>query len=371
MKVLHFFKTYLPEGIAGVERVIWNICESTAALGVESDVLSLSAAPPGAPLPVGHHTAHHAKLDLYLASTGMSVSVFAHFARLARQADIVHYHFPWPMMDLVDLVVRPECPTLVTYHSDIIKQQTLAKFYAPLMHGFLRRTDHIVATSPNYLASSPVLQRYADKTSVIPIGIDEVAKPVDPALLDRWRNAVGAGFFLFVGAPRYYKGLDFLIEAARRTGLPVVIAGAEQSDIFAGASQCPANIQVVGRISDDDKDALLALSRAFVFPSHLRSEAFGVALLEAARAGRPMISCEIGTGTSFVNIDGTTGLVVPPRDVDALAAAMQQLAVDDSCCAKMGAAAARRFATEFRAATMGARYLELYNELLSGSMQGR
>ncbi|MBU1337220.1 MAG: glycosyltransferase [Alphaproteobacteria bacterium] len=364
MKVLHFYKTYLPDGFAGVERVIWNICESTHAHGVESDVLALSAAPPPVPLPVGHHIAHHASQDLYLASTGLSVSVFAKFAELARQADIVHFHFPWPMMDLVNLVVRLRCATVVTYHSDIIKQKTLARLYAPLMHQFLGQMDQIVATSPNYLESSPVLQRYAAKTSVIPIGIEPLAAPPRPDLLDRWRKAVGEEFFLFVGAPRYYKGLEFLLGAARQTGLPVVIAGAEEAEIFGVSGHRPGNVHVVGRVNDADKEALLRLARAFVFPSHLRSEAFGVALLEAARAGKPMISCEIGTGTSYVNLADQTGFVIAPQDVAALSESMQKLANSDVLTTAMGAVATQRFAAEFTAGTMGKRYFDLYDRLL-------
>ena len=60
--------------------------------------------------------------------------------------------------------------------------------------------------------------------------------------------------------------------------------------------------------------ALLALSYAILFPSHLRSEAFGISLLEGAMFGKPLISSEIGTGTTYINIDGKTGVVVPPSD---------------------------------------------------------
>ncbi|WP_225246636.1 MULTISPECIES: glycosyltransferase [Rhizobium/Agrobacterium group] len=56
-----------------------------------------------------------------------------------------------------------------------------------------------------------------------------------------------------------------------------------------------------------------------------RSEAFGLALVEAARAGKPMISCEIGTGTSFVNKHGETAYTIPPNDVASLSDAMLSL----------------------------------------------
>jgi rhamnosyl/mannosyltransferase len=122
----------------------------------------------------------------------------------------------------------------------------------------------------------------------------------------------------------------------------------------------PANVTMVGAVSDADKLALLQLCTALVLPSHLRSEAFGVVLLEASRAGKPMISCELGTGTSYVNIGGVTGVVVPPADVGALAAAMQMLWHDPGAASALGKAARRRFEDLFKAETMCKQYADLY-----------
>lgn len=361
MRVLHVFKTYLPDYFNGIERVIWQIAEGTHPLGVESTVLFLSTQQSG-PARVAHHATYAARRDIYIASTGFSVSAFQAFARLAREHDVIHYHFPWPMMDLLDLSIRHGKPRVVTYHSDIVRQKYLARIYSPIMHGFLGRTDRLIATSPNYLASSPVLSRYAEKTEIIPIGIDE-APPPAPSLLDEWRNRVGTRFFLFVGALRYYKGLPYLIEAARRTGLPVVVAGrGEMSQDLATAGV--QNVTTVGDVSEADKLALMELATVFVFPSHLRSEAFGVALLEAARAGKAMISCEIGTGTSYINLDGVTGRTVPPADVDALSQAMSDLWATPERTQAMGLAARQRYLHLFTADAMGIAHNRLYRGLL-------
>jgi rhamnosyl/mannosyltransferase len=90
-----------------------------------------------------------------------------------------------------------------------------------------------------------------------------------------------------------------------------------------------------------------------------------VALLEASRASRPMISCEIGSGTSYVNRDGETGIVVAPRDGPALAGAMARLAGDGALAETMGAAARRRYEALFGADAMADAYLDLYRELLA------
>jgi rhamnosyl/mannosyltransferase len=79
--------------------------------------------------------------------------------------------------------------------------------------------------------------------------------------------------------------------------------------------------------------------------------------------GRPMISCEIGTGTSYINIDGETGRVVPPDDPNALAAAMEEIAHDGELAARWGVAGRTRFLQKFTAERMGAAYTSLYFEI--------
>lgn len=367
MKVLHFYKTYLPDTVGGLERTIWEIAEGVSRRGVETHVLSLSRNPPKGPIVIGHHTAHKTKLDFSIARTDFSRSAFGAFARLARTVDVIHYHFPYPFADVVHFATRPGKPFVVTYHSDIVRQKMLKEIYRPLMHVFLGHADRIVATSPNYAATSPVLRAYAGKTSIIPITVDtDAAAKADPALLESWRARLPPRFFFFLGALRYYKGLQFLLDAAGRTGFPVVIAGvgedAEQLRNDA-ARRGLQNVRFLGPVSDTDKAALLALCYAFVFPSQLRSEAFGVALLEAAAAGKPLISCEIGTGTSYVNEAGTTGLVVAPADSAAFGDAMQRLWNDPGEATRMGKAARLRAATTFSADAMANAYTALYGEL--------
>jgi glycosyltransferase involved in cell wall biosynthesis len=364
MRILHFFKTYWPDTFGGVERTIEAIAKGTVKYGIESDVLSLSRTPKESTVLRGGHVAHKAKLDFEFASTGFSRDVFERFWEMSRNADIVHYHFPWPMMDIVHLTVPPRKPTVVTYHSDIVKQKYLLRLYKPLMHRFLGCVDRIVATSPNYLATSQVLQRYKDKTTVIPLGLDQADYPRASEKDKRlWRERFPKPFFLFVGVLRYYKGVQILLEAAKKTYLDIVIIGSGpmEAELKAYARQHNlANVFFLGALSDPDKTALLELSVGLVFPSHLRSEAFGLSLVESSMAGKPMISCEIGTGTSFVNLDRSTGLVVPPNNPTALAAAMTKLGNDRELSKLFGAAARLRYEHCFTAERMGNAYAVLY-----------
>ncbi|MBB6182052.1 glycosyltransferase family 4 protein [Pseudorhizobium flavum] len=367
MRVLHFFKTYWPDTFGGVERTIHAIAKGCRSLGIEAQILSLSPKPAAEPFEFDGHRIIQVKQDLDIASTGLSLAAFQKFRELSHQADVVHFHFPWPFMDLVDLVTPARKPVVVTYHSDIVKQKLLLRLYSPLMHHFLRRSDRIVATSPNYLASSPVLSRYQNKVDVIPIGLDETEYPQsDPERLAHWRNRFPGSFFLFVGVLRYYKGIQFLIEAASKTHLPVVIVGGgglEHELKKQVEREKLSNIHLLGALPDQDKTALLSLCRALVFPSHLRSEAFGLSLVEAAMAGKPMVSCEIGTGTSFVNLNGVTGLTVPPADPEGLGQAMQRLWTNQAEADRFGEAARHRYETVFTAQKMAQSYAKLYRTL--------
>ena len=131
-----------------------------------------------------------------------------------------------------------------------------------------------------------------DKVRVIPLGIDEASYPAegDDGVFGRIGLDGGEPYFLFIGVLRYYKGLHTLIEAARHVNARIVIAGSgpEGERIRALSSQLGTrNVLFAGQISDPEKVALLKGCRALVLPSHLRSEAYGMVLVEASIFGRP------------------------------------------------------------------------------------
>jgi rhamnosyl/mannosyltransferase len=369
MRILHFYKTYYPDSVGGIEQVIRQMCVGTGRLGVTNQVLSLSREANLQPFEFEGHMVHRVPNNFEVASNAVSVQAVAQLARMAAEADVVHYHFPWPFMDLAHFMARVKKPTVVTYHSDIVRQKALLRLYQPLQHRFLQSVDAIVATSPNYLGSSTVLDRYRDKTRVITFGLDKSSYPEpEQARLDHWRAKVGPKFFLFVGVLRYYKGLHILLDAVAGTDYPVVIVGAgpiEQELKDHAARLGLKNVMFVGRVDELDKVALLKLCYAVAFPSHLRSEAFGISLLEGAMFGKPMISSEIGTGTTYINIDRQTGLVVPPSDPDALRVAMRTLWDDPQLAKEMGNRAEARYWQLFTAEQMADDYVSLYQELVA------
>jgi O-antigen biosynthesis rhamnosyltransferase len=368
MKVLHFYKTYFPDTIGGLERSINQIARGTASLGVTTEVLTLSPAVVDRTVEVDGHLVHRCLSNFEVASTPFSASAFLRFRQLAKKADIVHYHFPYPFADVLHLTSQIKKPTLVTYHSDIVKQKYFLKLYRPLKLCFLNSVDHIVATSPNYLASSRILSELKHKTTVIPLGLDRKTYPdACTVKLNFWRNRFGPRFFLFVGVIRYYKGLHILVDAARNSDYPIVILGAGpiEAELRSHAEKLGIhNIHFLGFLPDEDKVALLELCYAVVFPSHLRSEAFGISLLEGAMYGKPLISSEIGTGTTYINIDKETGVVVPPSDPVALRQALDFLWDNPDKAKAMGMHAKARYWKLFTASQMAISYVELYHRII-------
>ena len=367
MKILHFYKTFAADQHGGVEMFIRHLTHVSAQQGCENVVLSLAKGEV-ANVEGPSYKLVQAKEDFNVASTGFSVSSFKLFAELAKSADVVHYHFPWPFMDVVHFATRIQKPTVVTYHSDIVRQKVLKCLYSPLQRLFLNDVDAIVATSPNYLESSPVLARYRHKSTSIPLGLEQSMYPVSEAdKIQELRGRYGR-FFLFVGVLRYYKGLEFLLRAVEGTDWPLLIVGAgplEQELMRVASERQLHNVHFIGQVTEQEKVNLFEACYAVVFPSHLRSEAFGISLLEAAMFGKPMVCSEIGTGTSFINQHDVSGIVVPPGDAPAMRRAMAALWESPELAARYGAAARERYLKVFTSHSMGEAYVKLYRDLIN------
>ena len=369
INVLHCYKTYYPDTFGGIEQVIYQLAEGSVKENIRSTVFTHSPTFDRKDDILDHHAIHRVKTLCEFASTPFSFSAISEFKKMAQAADIIHYHFPYPFMDFMHFAAGIKKPTVVSYHSDIVKQKTLLKLYTPLMNKFLTSVDRIVAASPNYVKSSPVLQNFKNKVDVIPYGLDKnFYQAKNEAVLEKWRTRFPTGFFLFIGTFRYYKGLHILIEAAQNSRYPIVVVGAGpiENELKAQAQRLKVdNIHFPGALEDSDKVALLHLCTSLVFPSHLRSEAFGISLLEGAVYSKPLISSEIGTGTTYININQQTGLVVPPSDPLALRQAMDKIWHNPEMAKRFGQAAHARFEELFTADKMILSYTSLYKSLLS------
>jgi glycosyltransferase involved in cell wall biosynthesis len=370
MKVLHVYRTYHPDQPSGIAEAIRQTCLATRPHGVESTIFTLS------PRPNAHTTTREEAFVIrqrsVCAPASCDIGTFAafhSFRHAAREADVIHLHFPWPFADLLYLSVKPRTPAVMTWHSDIVRQGSLLRFYGPLMNAMLRRMKLVAATSPTYARTSPVLSRkdVRDRVRILPLGVTEDSFPANEDTRILSKLDLNGPFILFLGALRYYKGLDVLLEA-ELPGVTLVLAGGGPE--LARLQAKPARAQRIlftGSVTEPEKAALLRACLALVLPSDRRSEAYGMVLVEAALCGKPMVSCEIGTGTSFVNIHNETGFVVDSGNPAALGRALGRLADNPLLAAEMGAAARRRYDACFSGPVFGRACLEFYREAISCS----
>lgn len=371
IKVLHVYRTCHPYTHGGIEEVIRQLTIETSKLGVNNRIVCLSK---------GCKTKEIVQVDgaeiycypllLEIASCGFSIQLLKEFKKHTQWANIVQYHAPWPFADLMHVLCNIKATSIITYHSDVVRQKLLMRCYEPLMKLFFHRVQCIVATSDNYLKSSKVLQKYKHKTRAIPLGVSQVSseslsgkQEIKAKLKNKW----GEGFFLFVGVLRYYKGLNYLLDALKGTNHVVLIAGVgpEEKRLKTQAEQLKLNnVHFLGKITEQEKHALFNLSQAVIFPSSERSEAYGITLVEAAMHQRAMISTELQTGTSYININQETGIVIKPKSPKDLIEAIQLMAQNSEKTKRMGKKAYQRYQQRLTSKVMADAYIETYLTLL-------
>jgi rhamnosyl/mannosyltransferase len=371
LNVLNVYRTYYPDPPGGLQEAIRQICIATSNQGIKNTIFTLSPNPQ--PRIVHFSEADVVRERSLIAPASCDIgglAAYKTFSSLSDQSDLVHYYHPWPFADLLNITTSKSQPKILTYISDVVRQRILNIAYAPLMRRHLQDMDLIVANCPAYAETSPVLSHASvrDRVRIVPLGIDESSYPKsgDEGIFSRTNLDPSTPYFLFLGVHRYYKGIHTLIEAARFTKANIVIAGSgpkTQELMDQVASHSLKNIIFTGQVTNREKVSLFQKCRGFVLPSHLRSEAYGMVLVEASMFGKPMVSCEIGTGTSFINKDGLTGYVVPPETPVRFADAINALLEDESLAASMGAAARSRYEQMFSGVALGAAYSNLYREI--------
>ncbi len=379
MNILHIYKDYYPV-LGGIENHVRVLAEAGVARGHNVTVLVTSR----------DRHAQREELNgvkliktprwVNISSAPISPVMFLEARKRGRTADIIHLHFPYPLGEMARLISGSRAKTIITYHSDIVRQKMLRAVYQPFLWRILRQADRIIATSGRYIDTSPYLRQFKSKCSIIPLGTDvaqfirlkpeTVADLRSSLLLYGCTTPQSPQFILLsVGRLRYYKGLDDLIRALPQIpNAKYVIVG--DGPMYDAWQQLARSVGVadrvffVGEVSDAELPYYYAACDLFVLPANARAEAFGTVIVEALAAGKPVISTEVGTGTSWVNVHGQTGLVVPPHDPPALAAAINQLLGDDQRRQQLGRAAQARADEEFTVERMIDRVYAEYERLL-------
>jgi rhamnosyl/mannosyltransferase len=189
------------------------------------------------------------------------------------------------------------------------------------------------------------------------------------------RREANKAIVLFVGRLVPYKGVDVLLDAL--TGLDAVALVVGEGPARAGLEDrarelgVSSHVRFLGSVDDRELAALYRACDVFVLPSVTRQEAFGVVQLEAMAAAKPVVSTDLGTGVGWVNKDGETGYVVPPRDARALRDALAQLLNDSGLQKSMGEAAAKRIRSSFTLERMIDNTLSLYRDVIATAGHGK
>ncbi|WP_440221809.1 glycosyltransferase [Dokdonella sp. MW10] len=378
MRVLHLGKYYAPQR-GGIERHLEDLARWLVANGAEVDALVHQ---PGRILRSrserrdGVHVVRAGSLGtaLYAPISPAYAWRMSHLLR-ERRPDLLHLHLPNPsaFWALVDPVARA-LPWIVHWHADVSpdmpdwRVRLAYRAYRPFEQAVLARASAIIATSQPYLDASDALSRWHSKARVIPLGIGD--EPGHDPRQAPTRPPRGGLRLLAVGRMSHYKGFDILLDAlARVPDASLVLVGTGEED--AKLRERARGLGLAGRVDfrgDVDDDALHALYRCadvFVLPSLDRSEAFGIVLLEAMRAGVAVVASDIpGSGVRHVVADGASGVRVPRGNAEALADVLRQLGADPQRRALLGAGGRDRWQACFTLERSARQVLALYRELL-------
>jgi rhamnosyl/mannosyltransferase len=320
----------------------------------------------------------------HVGSAPVGCRFVAEFFRLSRWADVINFHSPNPMGEIALLLSPPLRGKIIicTYHGDAQRPEFFLPVYDAMLRRFFRRCDVVVVSNPPLSENSRVLKAVKEKIRVIPLGVRtenyESHRAPDFEEARRLLAPLPPSSFkvMFAGRMVYYKGLDVLMDSiktlkertfktrkAKRRSISAFLVGSgpEEDGIraFTAKNDLENDVLLLPHQPEGVYRALFSLADCFVLPSTHKTEAYGIVLAEAMASGLPLVSTELGTGTSWVNRDGETGIVVPPGDPDALARAIARLADNGEERNRMAVASRARARRFLREDTM----LEAYDEV--------
>lgn len=360
MRIGCYTFSFLPT-VGGAELLLHGLAESLAARGHEVTLW--------APRVRGADNRLDARYDLrrYARPSSKRFGVRQTLPRLLvhawrRGLDVLHCHGAYPegyigaalkRMAGVPLVIRP-------HGADVLPGEWIARDarLRARMQAALLAADAVVAQGAFLAGEARGLGVPAARLKVIHNGVRLSAPVPLPDAPD----------LLAVGSLSQKKGLDVLLRALPQVvreapAVRLVLAGegpeAERLRALAGELGLAGQVRFAGMVTGPAKADLFAAARIVVVPS--RREPFSNALLEAMAAGRAVVATAVG-GSQEVVEDGRSGLLVPPEDADALAAALIGLLRAPERTAAL-AQAARRRAEQFSWERMVDSYEALYREL--------
>ena len=306
----------------------------------------------------------------------LSPRIYLPVKRLLRKErfDVLHIHEP--LTPTLSLFVLRHSRTVVvgTFHAYREKRHMALETIAPLVEPLMDKLDARICVSE--AAMEQVSHYFPGDYMVIPNGID-VQRFADPQLGPIERFNDGRPTILFVGRLEKRKGFRFLIRAMPYVleAFPearLIVAGAydkEDKEPFVRYARMHglSGVKFVGRVSLEDLPRYYKTCDVFCAPS-TGFESFGIVLLEAMAAGKPIVATDI-PGYRSIMEDGQEGLMVEPEDAHALAEAITALLGDAALRSEMGARG-RRKAAGYDWPIIAGRILNLYQDLIRQKARG-
>jgi glycosyltransferase involved in cell wall biosynthesis len=294
---------------------------------------------------------------------------FCHTATtcLFRRPAIVHAHSAsrasFMRKSLLLLIARRAgCKTIFHLHGGGFRQfadQESGTLMRRWIRHTLERSSRVIALSDGW---ADYLRGFAPRArvAVLPNSVPLPALP-DPALRE-------PGRILFLGRAEAAKGIDELLEATARLasrlpGLRLAIGG--EGDLArlrrrAADLGIAGRVELLGWVGQEARDAELARASVFCLPSH--AEGLPMSMLEAMAAGRAVVVSRVG-GIPETIRDHDNGLLVPPRDVPALAAALAQVLEDGALRERLARRARATIEQRYSLDVVGEQLASLYHEL--------
>lgn len=296
--------------------------------------------------------------------------------------DIIHLHYPHIFGAELTLAAarRFQTPLVVTYHNDLLagglRGLAFRAYTEFSQRTVLRHVSRLIATSRDYAQHSQLARAGRLPTiSIIPNGVDtELFRPStaqDDTATDVWGFPRHTGLALFVGGldkAHHFKGVEVLIDAVARVPdlVAVVVGEGELRRSYEDMAHrlAPGQVHFTGRLAVEDLVKLYQLADFTVLPSVNRGEAFGMVLIESMACGTPVIATDL-PGVRTVVDNEVDGIIVPPRDAEALAVAVAKLMANRKRTQEMGAAGRNKVVHRYRWKLVGDQLDAVYRQVVS------
>ncbi len=371
IKILQVGKYFHPER-GGIESVSKSLIDNLDQTKFKMDLLCFNTNSTTIIDKYKHATIIRCGILFSFFSAPFSIGFFKRFFQLHHEYDIIHIHTPNPIALIALYFIHPSAKIIIHWHSDILNKGILYKFIRPFETAALQKASSIIGTSQTYIDESEPLRKYSNKTHFIPLGTTIINRQNQAEGVAALRQQYAGKKIVFsLGRFVGYKGFNYLIAAAAmmQDDIVIIIGGDgplfQEYELLIQQNKVADKVILTGNISDNHLQNYFEAADIFCLPSCEKSEAFGVVIIEALSFGKPVVATTIeGSGVSWVNQHGVTGLNVPPKNPTALADAINKLANDAALRKQMGDAALERYQHNFTDEIMQNKFESFYHQLI-------